>query len=397
MVPAWKLNRELSRIKEQVQNIPRLLSEPVLRYLHDLDRATKMKVFGQAAARSPKFCVLLVHQPRSFPASLLRTCGFMASKGYNVLVMANGGLRADQRGKVIQCAWRLIERPNFGYDFGGYRDAIHFLQDQGISPSKLILMNDSIWFPMSTACDVIENLETAPFDLTGLLLHVPARNEYAKDNRRLLCKRKLAEHIESYVTMVTQACFESDAFRQFWNNYRQTDSKLMTIKRGEVGFSKAMKAGGFTVGALSRRSAFIEDITRQSDSFLAKTLLYAAYSDPAFEAEGQYLAAHTGMADWHAKVLGHIARVVEARRFNASFCWATEQLYSTTFIKKNPGRLFQIGRMRFLEAVDNGDLVCDNAEALAELREMVAADRHQLTQQAPRVTRTVRAALSAKQ
>ncbi|WP_322890897.1 MULTISPECIES: rhamnan synthesis F family protein [unclassified Yoonia] len=396
MLPVWKLKRELSRIKEQVQNIPRSLAEPLLRYAHDQNRASKLAVFGCGAPQSPKFCVLLVYQPRTFAASVLRTCDYMTAKGYNVVVVANGGLPVDQRSKVTNRAWRLIERPNFGYDFGGYRDAVHFLQDQGISPTKLILMNDSIWFPMWTGCSVIENLETSPFDLTGLLLHVPARNEYAKDHRRLLRKRKLAEHIESYVTMVPQACFDSDAFRQFWDGYRQTDSKLMTIKRGEIGFSKAMKAAGFTVGALSRRSAFLDDIAQQPDAFLVKTLKYAAYSDPSFEAECQHLFAHSGMADWRAKVLDHIARVVEARRFNASFCWATEQLYGTSFVKKHPDRLFQIGRMRFLEAVENGDLTCDNPEALAELRAMVAADRHLFTHYAPRIARPARVALSVE-
>lgn len=394
MVPAWKLKRELSRIKEQVQDIPRLLFEPTLRRAHDQGRATKLKVFGYAAPLSSKFCVLLVYQPRTFAASVLRTCDYLAAKGYNVVVVANGGLPMDQRGKVVERVWRLIERPNFGYDFGGYRDAIHFLQEQDISPVNLILMNDSIWFPMCSRCNVIEDLERAPFDLTGLLLHVPARNEYAKDHGRLLRPRKLAEHIESYVTMVPQVCFDSVAFRQFWDRYRQTDSKLMTIKRGEIGFSKAMQAAGFTVGALSRRSAFLADIARQPDTFLVKTLKYAAYSDSAFEMEGQQLFAQTGMPDWRAKALDHIARVVEARRFNASFCWATERLYGTTFIKKHSDRLFQIGRIRFLEAVDNGDLPCDNPEALAELRAMVAADRHLMNQPSLGVARP---ALSVQQ
>lgn len=297
----------------------------------------------------------------------------MSAKGYNVTVVANGGILEDERDMLVRSVWRLIERPNFGYDFGGYRDAIFFLQDQGISPVKLILMNDSIWFPMWSQTKVIENLEDSPLDLTGLLLHVPSRNEAVKDQRRMLRKRKLTEHIESYFTMISQACFDSEAFKTFWKQYPQTNSKLMTIKRGEAGFSKAMNTAGFSIGGLTQRSSFMQEISKCSDDFLSKTLKYAAYSDKAFEDECQELLALTYTADWRPKVLDHIVRVVEARRFNASFCWATEQLYGTTFVKKHPDRLFQLGRARFLDAVEKGDLPCDNQEALAELRTMVKA------------------------
>lgn len=361
----------MHRLKEQAQNIPRLMFEPVQRYFYDLDRVSKLNVWEGVATKSEKFCVLLIYQPGALPTSLLRTCEYMSAKGYNVIVVANGGILDDQRDVLLRSAWIVIERPNFGYDFGGYRDAILFLQDQRIYSAKLILMNDSIWFPMWSKTKVIENLERSPFDLTGLLLHVPSRNEAVNDQQRMLRKRKLTEHVESYFTMISQACFDSEAFIAFWKKYPQTNSKLMTIKRGEVGFSKAMNTAGFSIGGLTQRSSFINDISEKSDDFLSKTLKYAAYSDKAFEDECQELLALTYTADWRPKVLDHIVRVVEARRFNASFCWATEQLYGTTFVKKHPGRLFQLGRERFLVAVDRGDLPCDNQEALAELRTMV--------------------------
>ena len=69
---------------------------------------------------------------------------------------------------------------------------------------------------------------------------------------------------------------------------------------------------------------------------------------------------------------------MQKRRFNASFAWATEQLFATTFVKKHPNRLFQIGRLHFLEAVDNGDIPSNNHAALEELRTRVACDLKKL-------------------
>jgi hypothetical protein len=299
----------------------------------------------------------------------------MKSRGYNVIMVANGGLHDGARDIVVANVWRLIERPNFGYDFGGFRDAVHFLQRQQISHKNLILMNDSVWFPMWTGSDVIERLEASDFDVTGLLLHVPTRNEYADTKLKSYQPRKRAEHIESYVTMVSAHTLEHPAFQSFWDGYAQTDSKLLTIKRGEVGFSRAMGAAGLTVGALSRRTAFLQELRARSDQFIEQTLRYAAYSDQSLEDACIALLASPRDKVWRDRALAHIESVVKTRRFNASFCWATEQIFQTSFVKKNPDRLFQVGRIRFLEAVENGDIQCDNEDALEELRLAVANDR----------------------
>jgi hypothetical protein len=291
-------------------------------------------------------------------------------------MVANGGLHDGERKHVVANVWRLLERPNYGYDFGGFRDAIHFLQWQQISPKNLVLMNDSIWFPMWTGSDVVERLEGADFDVTGLLLHVPTRNEYPDPKYRGNQVRKKAEHIESYVTMVSANTFEHPAFQRFWDSYEQTDSKLLTIKRGEVGFSRAMGEAGLTVGALSRRKTFLQELRARSDQFIEQTLRYAAYSDQSLEDAGTALLAAPRDDAWRDRALAHIESVVKIRRFNASFCWATEQIFQTSFVKKNPDRLFQVGRMRFLEAVENGDIQCDNVDALEELRRAVANDRN---------------------
>ncbi|MDO6591646.1 MULTISPECIES: rhamnan synthesis F family protein [Rhodobacterales] len=306
----------------------------------------------------------------------------MKSRGYNVVMVANGGLQDSARKNAVANVWRLLERPNFGYDFGGFRDAIHFLQQQKISPKNLVLMNDSVWFPMWSGSKVIERLEDSDLDVTGLLFHVPTRNEYPDTKYRVNHVRMRAEHIESYVTMVPVSTYKHPAFQRFWDSYEQTDSKLLTIKRGEVGFSRAMDEAGLTVGALSRRKSFLHEVCKRSDQFIEQTLRYAAYSDQFFADECSALLASPRDETWRDRALAHIGCVIKTRRFNASFCWATEQIFQTSFVKKNTDRLFQVGRIRFLEAVENGDIQCDNLEALEELKRIAEADREHLPQKA---------------
>ncbi|MES2334156.1 MAG: rhamnan synthesis F family protein [Pseudomonadota bacterium] len=375
MIPRWKLRREAKRIIEKVRELPRRLIEPVLRWNYDRTRWSRIEVNDAENASTEKICVLLVYQPNEFAKSLLETCRFMTAKGYAVLVVANGGLLAHDRATLQKAVWRVMERPNFGYDFGGYRDAIHFLMREEIDPCFLLLMNDSIWFPMNRQSSAIEQLEASKFDLTGLFLHVPSRNEFAKEERRSLLRRKLAPHIESYVTMIPRHTYGSEAFRSFWRNYPQTNSKTLTIRRGEIGFSKAIAAVGMRVGGLSRRSLFLSEIATRSNDFLTRTLQYAAYTDAAFASAGKSLLEAQSDPDWREKALIHIREVVERRRFNASFCWATEKIFDTSFVKKNPDRLFQLSRARFLQALDNGDLAADNISAIEEMRMRVKRDQ----------------------
>ncbi len=373
MIPAWKARRELLRVVEQLKTLPLRLKDPALRKRYDQTRWDQIQVRGSAAPVSEKYCVLLVYQPAELPPSLVVTCDFMAAKGYNVLVVANGGLRPAAAEALEGHVWRLLERPNFGYDFGGYRDAIHFLDRSGILPQLLILLNDSIWFPVSTKSRVVERLEGSALDVTGLLMHQPGRNDGpGKSGRR--DRRAKSEFVESYLFALPRRTYSHPAFRRYWQDYPQTTLKSLTIKRGEIGFSKAMRAAGLSIGALSGRREFIAALEDRPTGFLEQTLRYAAYSDAEFDTEAQALKAMPKDLDWPARARSHVARVVRRRRFNASFVWASEQIFDTAFIKKHKGRLFQLSRVQFLKAVEAGDLDCDNEAALSELRQQLVRE-----------------------
>lgn len=380
MIPGWKVRRELGRIVDQVRSIPTQLLEPFHRSRYGRQRWTRIVTRPGAQAQTPRICLFLIYQTGALPPSIVATCGFLSQQGYCVIVVANGGLPLGAAELLHDHVWQVLERPNLGYDFGGYQDGIKYLNRCGVVPDRLLILNDSIWFPLDCGTDVVQQLESSPHDLCGLMLHSPARNdEPSRDaleegHRRQKALRKKAEHIESYVFAVQRATFLSDAFQSFWEGYAWSSSKSLTIKRGEIGFSRHMARHGKTVGAISSRHMFVERIAGCDDEFLRKTLVYAAYSDADLASESQMLLTDQP-GEWRDMVLDHIARTVRRRRFNASFSWATEQIFHTSFVKKHPGRLFQLGRIRFVDAVAQGDLVADNLPALSEIRVRVAKDR----------------------
>ena len=135
-----------------------------------------------------------------------------------------------------------------------------------------------------------------------------------------------------------------------------------------------MRQAGFSLGALLRRDEFIEAIKVQSESFLDKTLRYAAYSDDSFRRSAIDISSAPRNEILAERKRAHVIAVALQRRVNASFCWATEEIFATHFIKKHDGFLFQRSREKYIEAVDAGDIRVDAPAALEEIRQRVRRD-----------------------
>ena len=143
----WKIRRELDRIKTQLQGWFGELVEPAQRKKHDAWLAQ----FSPDLCLQPqtrRIAVFLLYQPAGITDSTLASCRFLSECGFSVLAVSNAPVSTLDRQRLAPLLWRFMERPNFGYDFGGYRDAIHWLWRQHIEFDQLLLVNDSIWFPV---------------------------------------------------------------------------------------------------------------------------------------------------------------------------------------------------------------------------------------------------------
>jgi len=94
-------------------------------------------------------------------------------------------------------SWRVIERPNFGYDFGGYRDGILLLEAWGIAPERLLILNDSIWMPLAPNSTLIDRFEAAEGAVIGGILH-------PDKVRRRVVKRVRRGFVESYLYLINR-------------------------------------------------------------------------------------------------------------------------------------------------------------------------------------------------
>lgn len=244
----WKLERELNRIRQQLKGIPEFFIEPLKRRRHDAQRSAMLQAAHGQVGQGSKVALLLVYQPTGLSDATVWTCQHLVTKGYAPLIISNSPLSDVEKDRLLPWTWRIAERPNFGYDFGGYRDGIWLLTQWKTDPDVLIILNDSIWFPLQSNETLIDRMETSVADFVGALQLDPLRQT---DN----LPPKKRPFFGSFFLMIKRRALQHEAFVQFWDRYRITSNKYKTIRRGERGLSHALMDAGLRCEAMFTRSA----------------------------------------------------------------------------------------------------------------------------------------------
>ena len=350
MIPLWKIKRELLRSGQQVQGLFDKVTDPVRQRSLDRKVAAGLPCLTGVLPASNKIALMLVYQPSGISASTLATCSWLSSEGYAPFVVSNAPINPDDRSHLSKVVWRAVERPNFGYDFGGYRDGIICLKQWEIFPDELLILNDSVWLPTLPETDILDKLSSHPSDVTGAILRT----------------RGDIQFLESYLYRLNRKALAHPCFSEFWEQLRLTSNKYHVIRRGERGFSVAMRAAGLNVAGIYQASDFLKEIEEQSDTFLQLMLKYAAYIDAHLEAERNHLLETHG-PDWREEVIAHVKRTLQKRLGYSTFPYATVHLTGYPLLKKSNEPISRAWREAHLAAVKAGDLPQPSEVIFAEI------------------------------
>lgn len=260
---------------------------------HDQLRPETVRIRVGKVSSQPKVAVLLIFQPGGVPPTVELTCRHLVSKGYAPLVVSNSPLSPADCLVLLPWCWHLMERPNFGYDFGGYRDALWWLEPQRENLQRLLILNDSVWFPAFDGEQLIERLEMSQNDVTGALAAEDRRSRKEAGKARPL-------FLSSFMLMVSLKVLRSDHFWHFWRNYRCSDSKHRTIRLGERGFSVSMsQQGSFSIGAVHDRAQLDALIAVADEQLTYEWLTGLVTLDHALEKRRQVLLGQAARdEDW---------------------------------------------------------------------------------------------------
>lgn len=358
-VPAWKLKREVLRLGQQLRGIPERLTDPVrARRLNDLVSKGLPKIDG-GQPQGDRVAVLLIFQPKGLAESTLFQCRWLVENGYSPLLVFNSPLSDDDCRRLLPEIWRGVFRPNFGYDFGGYRDALMTLDLWGVRPKSLVILNDSTWLPTLADSDLLARADDHPADIVGSIM----RN------------RRGETFLESYFYRLSGDLLRRPGFRDYWTGLRLTSNKYHVIRRGERGFSKAMREAGVSMAALFEAERLPELLAAEDDAFIEKTIRYSAFVDPDESLEAKRIAAHSANdSDWRARAIDFVRDSLYKNQGYSCFPYASVRLMGYPFLKKSSDPTAAAWRRAHLAAVNEGDLPLPPDPILSELRQRTEAE-----------------------
>uniref|UniRef100_UPI003F6AFC09 rhamnan synthesis F family protein n=1 Tax=Yoonia sp. TaxID=2212373 RepID=UPI003F6AFC09 len=276
-IPLWKLNRELRRIGNQILRSPYIildiherLMEPVWRHRHRKAFDAHAAVGDGQVAETQRVAIFLIYQPGGVAQSTISLCENMIALGFSPFIVSNAPLSQTDRSRINAVAWKVMERPNFGYDFGGYQDALFALRDLKDTLEYLIIMNDSVWLEFTP--DLWERLLAQDSDVVGFI---------QEDKIIDISNRDIAtenQNLQSYFFIFKGILWKADAFWHFWKNYKMVSNKKRTIKNGEIEFTNHLVKCEISATALISKKRFIEKIEASDNSFIRTALNYAVYN-----------------------------------------------------------------------------------------------------------------------
>jgi len=352
VIPGWKVRRELSRLGQQLRAVPEAIWEPVARRRHDAALLQGFPLTQGSVPLGSKVAIILCWQPNGIVPSFLETLDHLIRNGYAPFVVANAAILASDRPDIISRSWRTMERPNFGYDFGGYRDGLVMLRRWGVTPERLVIMNDSVWFPVWASDDTLQQAERTASDVAGMIL----RN------------RNDSDFLESYFFSIKGTVLDHAGFRAFWDGLRLTSNKYKVIRRGERGFGAALTKSGLTMGALFPRARFLDAIAALNSASLRQVLRYAASPDPDTIAGAMALANAPDSPVWQDAARSYVERVLLKGQVYSTLPVLAAKL-NYPVLKKSREPVSACWRNAFLRAVQDGVLPPPLPTVLVEARQ----------------------------
>jgi hypothetical protein len=147
--------------------------------------------------------------------------------GFAVVYINNDRTEPEAAAVIDALCWRAFDRRNIGRDFGGFRDGVLLLENEGhLDHCQLLcIANDSMQFiPGRNAQALVSALKAfAASGKQGLFSHI---------------SHQIQTHYQSYFQVLKPEIFRSRPFLQFWKDYRPLSHRGHCIYNGEIGLSQ---------------------------------------------------------------------------------------------------------------------------------------------------------------
>ena len=370
----WKIRREARRIGRQAVSLAASLYERLLATrLYDRTRDKHIRRTHGDVPEADRIAIYLLFPKDGVQPSHAMALDYLVLKGFAPLVVSNIPLTEADRATLAARSWRLIERPNVGYDFGGYRDGVLEIEDRLGSLQRLAFLNDSTWFPLPNGADWIADAEALDIDFAGAASN-HGMERVSSDRFETFEWRYTGDradfHYCSYALLLRERALRHSGFVRYWRNLPLSNNKWRTVRYGEIGFSQWARMADLTHGSTLDIAGLDDRLARCDHEEVAHIARHLPIID-----DGVLTALRNDLLHDPKTDTATLRRLIlfAAARQGASYALAH---YASTrqgfpFLKKSPAWLGDGGLKVLLSAIDS---LPDGPERETIRREIVAAD-----------------------
>lgn len=365
-IPFWKIKRELHRLRREGQGFLRELPRKLyFRRYYDLVSSKAIRRTEGKPTLQGEVAIYLIFPENGVLDSHLFMLRELQREGIDAVVVSNLPLTDEDRDRLLETAASIIERPNIGYDFGGYRDGMLDFAETIPHLERVWLLNDSVWmvsrpfswFAQARAVNKDFTGATSSFSILRKSL-LGARRFDAMDYRNIVWRHQPENpnfHYGSYALCIGKAILQDPGFLDYWHKLEIRNDKKHTVRRGEIGLSQWALRHGYSHGATHEIDRLPQELAKLSDAELDQTAReLILFKDTALAGiKPNVLLTDASSVAGRAERTGLILTAVA--RHGSAYALALYNLRHTTFpfLKKSPLWLSADGPARTLKLAED--------------------------------------------
>lgn len=191
--------------------------------------ATSAGRLCEAAEATPERIALFIAYSRRLTLSNRAYIEALNAAGFAVVYINNERTDPEAAAAVRCLCWRAYDHQNIGRDFGGFRDGVLLLHQEGHLGrcQVLCIANDSMQFIPGRNAKAL----------------IAALNRFVGSEKQALfshISHQIQTHYQSYFQVLKPAIFRSKTFLQFWKNYTPLSHRGHCIYKGEIVLSQTV-------------------------------------------------------------------------------------------------------------------------------------------------------------
>jgi hypothetical protein len=235
----------------------------------------------------------------------------LGQSGFGIVFISMAERIPDEDWRAVRdLAVLIVQRPNFGLDFGAWRDVMPEVRRRWPVLHELLLANDSVLGPIYPLGPMIDAMRKGGDGLFGLTESLQGR-----------------PHLQSYLLLACGVPAVDDLAR-FLQNLHVSHSKWLLVRMGEVRLSRWMRRRGHRVAALFGYDRVVRATVADPEERKRLQLVYKRLHNLE---QLPTDAAITTLHRWPLNPTHHLWRVL-VTQFHFPFL-------KTELIRRNPARL----------------------------------------------------------